>query len=384
MSRCYARQNISDGPQMPVSPRVRSLRYDIANMRLGRHSIGTEAWWQSFWRQLDFLAHPELEEILQDQENALRLRSVVDKRGKQTESMRVKRVIGRLRDSPREHVSFVTVVTDIALTKEDALAMLKATGRQLDRFIRNRFDGAIWLMYPEVDAKLARDIADNLVTHRNWCNGVPGNRLVFKVHFHGILYTPGMSHVDVEKAFKTGRNGKRTKLFSGLKQVRAIEMRKGLGGAADVAGVSRYATKCHFKPPVKTRMLEGAAEWVWLTIQIMSDDGLIKIGGVNGPHHKTPPISIGNVKVCEDASIKQVPCSPTSVINTYSISDDPDECTGSVYPGSIKYLNSAPATYSERTTLSDPVEKISVPPPTPNRRGEGHFRHRIRIGHRAN
>ena len=54
----------------------------------------------------------------------------------------------------------------------------------------------------------------------------------------------------------------------------------------DVLGVAGYATKTQFRPPVDTRMLEGFAEWVWLTHMITSDSSLIKIGGVNtGIHH---------------------------------------------------------------------------------------------------
>lgn len=92
---------------------------------------------------------------------------------------------------------------------------------------------------------LADDIADGLVVHSGWRTGIRGDRRVYKVHFHGMIYVPGMTQRQVERAFRFGRSGKRLKRYSGHNQVRAKEMNADANGAPDVEGIKGYATKFH-------------------------------------------------------------------------------------------------------------------------------------------
>lgn len=287
---------------MQVRSTVGALAFNIANMRLAQHKIGTEAWWRSFWHQMVGMGYRDLEGILSATEGASELRSAIESKG-HLSTMRVERASAKLLECPQQDVYFVTVITDIARTKEEALALLKSTGGQLDRFIRRRFPNAIWLMIPEVDILLADKIADGLVVHSGWRAGLRGERRVYKVHFHGVIYAPGLSREQVEEAFHVGRNGKRLKRYSGHNQVRAKEMNANANGAPDVEGVKGYAAKFHYRPPVVPRMLEGAAEWVWLTYHILSDDKLIKIGGVNG-HRVVADAQTAPCDIHEDAVAK--------------------------------------------------------------------------------
>lgn len=257
----------------------------------------------------------------------------------------------------------MTVVTDIACSKEDALSLVQTTGNQLDRFIRRRFNDAVWLMFPEVNVKLARDIADGLVVHRDWRRGLSGDRLVYKVHFHGMIYTPGMSSRDLEQAFRFGRSGKRFRHFSGHNQVRAIDMRENLESGPDVEGVSGYATKNHFKPPVASRMLEGAAEWVWLTYQILSDSRLVKIGGVNGPHNNASSVKSSSNNN-SDSSMSSVSnrdsIGHSSVNDGRNLTDKISIDSSSSYLGSYNSLNCTLSNSSKHSHFSTQVKKNPI------------------------
>lgn len=154
MCRNHTKNNFSTGPRMQVRSTISPLTFNFANMRLAQHKIGTEAWWRSFWLQMTALGYRELEGLLSATEGASQLRAAIETKG-HLSTTRVKRASAKLLECPSQDVSFVTVITDIACTKEEALALLKSTGDQLDRFIRERFPKAIWLMFPEVDIQSA-------------------------------------------------------------------------------------------------------------------------------------------------------------------------------------------------------------------------------------
>ncbi len=363
MCRNHTKNNISYGPSMQVRSTIGPLAFNIANMRLAQHKIGTEAWWRSFWLQMTALGYRELEGLLSAPEGASQLRAAIETKG-HLSTTRVKRASAKLLECPSQDVSFVTVITDIARTKEEALALLKSTGDQLDRFIRRRFPKAIWLMIPEVDTLLADDIADGLVVHSGWRTGLRGDRRVYKVHFHGMIYVPGMTQKQVERAFRFGRSGKRLKRYSGHNQVRAKEMNADANGAPDVEGIKGYATKCHYRPPVKSRMLEGAAEWVWLTYHILSDDKLIKIGGVNGhrvvAEAQTAPCEIHNDAIA-NSDFEYGTCSSTALSESLMGMSVSNTFVKVPALESIKYLNSDPVSTSKIYDIRGKVKKIRRP-----------------------
>lgn len=296
-------RNIGLGPTMTPNPRIGSLQFNIWNMQVGSLKVGTRQWWNAMLRTLNDVGFDELASVasyrgkpwfLRNHGNfykQLSSRIGSNNTGKhkpklvpQT-TMRLERALSRAGKCNRNRMSFLTVVTSVALTKESALEHVKAEGNRLDRFIRNRFPHAIWIMFPEVDLKLAKNVSRDLIPDRSWKRGVGDNHLVYKVHFHGMIYVPSMDNRQVERSFLIGRSGKRSKVFSGTSQVRALEVNQSsVGNEADpdVMGITGYSTKCHFKPPVETRMIEGFAEWVWLTDKIMSDQSLILIGGTRG------------------------------------------------------------------------------------------------------
>lgn len=295
-------RNISTGPMMELGNRLTSLEFNLWNMKVGRLRIGSAKWFGAMMEFLKDAGFSELDGIklyrgkpwfLRGKQSLLakawyafdRTHPNRKRRGSEPQfSHRVTRAMKLLKRCPRSRLSFVTIVCNIALTKEEALNASRAAGAKLDGFIRRRFDNAIWMLFPEVDLKLAGNVADGLLVNSSWVDGIDDTHLVYKVHFHGIMYVPDMSPSEVEKAFRFHRNGKRNKAFSGVNQVRAIAVRDEPGRGEtdpDVMGCIGYSTKCHYRPPTTVRMLEGFAEWLWLTDKIMSDPSLIRIGGVN-------------------------------------------------------------------------------------------------------
>lgn len=369
--------NASAGPTMLPQGRVTSLQFNVWNMQVGRHKIGSSRWWSALIKNLVKLGYSELANVpffrgkpafLRGKHNSLRglwNKSANTCPGKKRRGQpprfnrRVMRILDLLKKCPLGYVSFVAVVTSIALTKEEALAFAKRDGERIDRFIRNRFDHPIWIMMPEVDLHLAKPIRTDLLADRAWRVGVADNRMVYKVHFHGIIYVPAKTASDVEAAFKTGRNGKRSKVYSGNNQVRAIQMDREPGNRTptpDVYGVAGYATKTHYKPPVDRRMLEGFGEWVWLNHMITSDASLIRIGGFNaGIHHYC--------KSCDThhRSDDDCECEPLIVEDDfYGFDDEPDATSSDAVTGEMSGLHRQDVTDDRVSGLSSILNSLGL------------------------
>lgn len=286
---------------MPKTNRMLSLEYNIRCMRLSQHPKGSAAWIKSATSSVLALGHQELEDIpivrgkpafLANAGNLIR------KVWNKTErinfkrinhgygprfSKRVIRAMRCLEDCPRNNVGFITPVIAYVTTKEEAYALARSGGATLSRFIRNRFPHAIWLLFPEVDQVTVESVADDIVLDRSWKQGLSEKTVVYKVHFHGAIYVPGSDARAIEAGFHFYRSGKRVRHYSGINQVRVLPMRPDpdqTGSKPDIISVSGYATKKHYRPPCDARMLEGYAEWMWLTHQIASDESLVQVGGV--------------------------------------------------------------------------------------------------------
>jgi len=310
MKRNTFANNVTVGGSTAINNRMIALEHNIENLRMGRLKLGSDKWLRKATQVAVKLGYQDMIGIeIRDgkpwfvarSQSMLRQLWIESakanpkkkRRGEAPKhSPRVQRVIGKLMDCPRENVAFLTVVTTIAVTKEDTLHQVKTDGAKLDRFIRKRFPHAVWLMLPEVDAYQAKKISVDLVLDNSWRKGVQPNTLVYKVHFHGIIYVPGISPSKVEAMFKGYKNGKRVKHYAGNNQVRALKMNTEPGSNSnqpDCQGVVGYATKRHYRPPTTHRMLEGFVDWVWITNKLASNDKYTVIGGVAGPIHEYCP-----------------------------------------------------------------------------------------------
>ncbi len=284
-----------------------SLEWNIRNMRLSQHPKGSAAWIKSATSSALALGHPELEDIpivrgkpafLANAGNPIRKAWSKSERinfkrinhgyGKRF-SKRVVRTMRLLEDCPIQNIGFITPVVAYATTKEEAYALARSAGTKLSRFIRNRFPHAIWLLFPEVDQVTVGSVADNILVDRGWKQGLSDKTLVYKVHFHGPIYVPGLDAQAIEAGFRCYRSGKRVSHYCGVNQVRVLPIRPDpdqTGSRPDIVGVSGYSTKKHYRPACVARMLEGYAEWMWLTHQIASDESLVQIGGVISGIHE--------------------------------------------------------------------------------------------------
>lgn len=189
-----------------------------------------------------------------------------------------------MRTCDHQWCSALTVNTSYALSREEALEAFRVDAKRLAQFIRRRFPDAIFVLEPEFDQKLVKDVQCDRYANANWKAGLDPQQQVYTVHFHGVIYVPGMKPEEVELAFERTANGKRSRHYGGASQVRALPMElEPETDIPDVENFLRYAEKCHFRPPVLERMLEGAAEWFWLTDKIQSDSSLIVLGGTRKP-----------------------------------------------------------------------------------------------------
>ncbi len=281
-----------------------SLEYNIQNMRMGHFKKGSDKWLKRATKVVQKLNYDELSDLdvrrgkpwfLQDSGPVLRglwkaRKSGVPKgkarRASDRFSGRALKAMRKIHECSLGNVGYATVVTSISLTKEQALQAVQTDGQSVSRFIRNRFPHAIWIMFPEVEQVLVEDVADDLLLDRSWREGMADKAVCYKVHFHGMIYVPGGVPRSIELGFHTHRSGKRISRFSGVNQVRVLPMYADPDEKdvrPDVIGVAGYSTKKHYRPPTDERMLEGYAEWVWLTDKIASNPNLVITGGVNGP-----------------------------------------------------------------------------------------------------
>lgn len=285
---------------VPSSP-LHQLQYNIANMKLGRIELGVTKWWNFIMKVVHDLEYMDLDHVLQGrflpQFVADRLtpeyrewaRSRLERpeqartgKGLQHNS-RITRALEVLSGASLGQLGFATVVANFTGTEEEAIAAAEKEAKRLDQFIRRRFRDAVSLMFPEVDLKVAKDVNPSLLPHVGWTLKFDPQQRIFKIHFHGLIYVPGLSPAEIEQAFKRTANGKRSRLYSGANQVRVIPVAQVPGfddGTPDAEGVVGYATKYVYNPPVKARMLEGFVSWLHVTDAILKNSRTIVVTGV--------------------------------------------------------------------------------------------------------
>jgi hypothetical protein len=184
---------------------------------------------------------------------------------------------------------FLTVVTTIQFSHDDAIKAALYDVTQLDQLIRRRIPGAMYILIPEVDSYLVQDVDVGLMPDATWKNGVDPNLICHKVHIHAPIFAPGHTAASLEKVFTTTATGKRSRLYSGANQVRVIDTRIiEVNGqkVPDVRGCVGYGRKSHYRPPVDDRMMEGAPEWFLIADAIASNPKMVKIGGLRKANRK--------------------------------------------------------------------------------------------------
>ncbi len=285
---------------VPADPMFQ-MKYNIANMKMGRMELGHKKWWQRMSDVVSELDYPELEQVFKGR----RLPSFVAERlnsehqqwitsgqkypdrkriGKAPRfNRRIRRALAVFSKAPLGNIGFLTIVTSFKGTEAEAIAAAEADAVRLGAFIRRRFRHAVSLLFPEVDLKVASDVQSGLLPLVGWKLEYDPRQRIFKIHFHGLIYVPDHTPADIEAAFKINKNGKRNKFYSGSNQVRVIPVKEAPGfddGTADVEGVAGYATKYIYNPPVKARMLEGFVSWLVVAHALLNNPKSIVVVGV--------------------------------------------------------------------------------------------------------
>lgn len=182
-----------------------------------------------------------------------------------------------------EFTSFITLVMDVCLDYRMAKDSRKKARNVLQQFLNRRFPGHVALIFFEVDAKLAKDVDAAIIPDNSWARDISPHRLVYIVHVHGVIFTPGVRSVDLADAIRFTPNGKRSILFSGSHQVHVQRLYQVMDGnrvVLDVRGVAGYCTKNHYRPAVDTHQLEGFPEWLFIQDQIVNDPDSVLISGL--------------------------------------------------------------------------------------------------------
>lgn len=307
------RSNVSNATELVPGNRMVPLAYNIWNMRIGIQEIGEQPWWDLLLEtsrrlgilQLDGVIgsvssprvpgfqvlrqHPEVQLWI----DSKRKRSDRPRQGEPKHLSRAELDVARaFKSPPFERLTWLTVNVAVGANLDDAYTLLCDERRKLDQFLRRRFNHAAYYLLPEFDVKLIRDVDDGLFPVPRWKSRYVTNQLVYKVHFHGILYVPDMGPDAVEVAFQRTKNGKRSRMYSGTNQVRCkpLEVSPGTTDAEpDTEGAISYVKKYKFVPPVMRRMHEGFSEWLVLWQRIYDEGGLAISGGLRKPFMRHCP-----------------------------------------------------------------------------------------------
>jgi len=293
--------------QLSPDQTIRPLQYNARNRRLGKQRLGGNKWLAYIIDHMRDMDYAELRSIIGTTGSPV-IPEFISRRQKQAVSLRkgasptvsapserpgcpqrlrdrAQGVADLIRDCDRRWTAAVTVNTSYALTKEQAIEAFYKDAKRLEQFIRRRFPDAIFVLEPEFDQKLVKDVQRDRYAKANWKLGLDPNQQIYTIHFHGVIYAPGLKPKQIGQMFKLTANGKRSRFYSGATQVRALPLYEetGTDDKPDVYNFLLYAEKCHYRPPVMKRMLEGAAEWLWLTDKIQTDPQLIILGGTRKP-----------------------------------------------------------------------------------------------------
>lgn len=207
---------------------------------------------------------------------------------------RTERALEAMEQRGTDRQYFLTVVTSMQLTHDAAIEAAYHDIRQLDSYIRRRIPNAIYVLSVEVDVCLAGDVADGLIPNHKWKQGLSPNQLVYKVHVHAPISAPDHTIWSLEDVFTKTATGKRSNLYSGSNQVRAIDMYVvSVDGVdtPDVRGCIGYARKNHYRAPVTSGMLEGCAEWLLIANAINTNPNMTRVGGVRKYSKGTKAVS---------------------------------------------------------------------------------------------
>lgn len=351
MHRSDLSRGETHAPHKPAS----QLVYNIANMKLGRMELGTAKWWQTICNIMHRLDYPELDHVFSgrllppfvskrlDPEHQTWIRSAkvrpeCERAGKALQhNKRISKAIEVLSGGPLGQMGFITVVAEFAGTEAEAIKIAETEAARINRFIRKRFGKAVCLLFPEIDLKLAEDVDAALLPRAGWKLRFEQKQRIFKIHFHGLLYVPDHAPADIEASFKFRKDGKRNKFYSGANQVRVLPVNQAPGfedGTPDVEGVCGYATKYHYNPPVKSRMLEGFVSWLLVTDEILRNPKSIIVVGVQSGILNKKDVSEVNVQDDADETYISACSDSTPEININDLSKP-----SSNYFGDIFYSN---------------------------------------------
>jgi len=228
----------------------------------------------------------------------------------QAKLRRAEKTVIRFERLPASNMVMINVIASM----EGNIAVADAAvERELDKIVRrinSTFPNSVGVIYAEVDPVIVERQLDTILADARWKEKFEPNQVVWKIHFHGLLYIPflpGFTDVRkrdrrtdfptaVEHAFMFGSTGKRSD-YSGAHQVRAKPIYsgtkpknkrwgkvgrheyidKGVMKMDDdsrtislVEGVIGYALKGHFKAPDPTNPTLAFLDWMWLADRNLS------------------------------------------------------------------------------------------------------------------
>ena len=137
-------------------------------------------------------------------------------------------------------------------------------------------------MVPEVDLLTVENIASGLMGGAEWSYGLPLNRVIYKVHFHGVIFAEDHSVKEIQSVLNRTKRNRRTKVFFGLNRIRAVPLYQDPqhNDRNDAEGCVGYSLKQHYRPTNMHHHLETMPEWIRLMADMDNDFSLIKTGGV--------------------------------------------------------------------------------------------------------
>lgn len=172
---------------------------------------------------------------------------------------------------PENNMGCITIHFSAARNAVDAESMIDLYRKQLRSFLTSKIpDSTVWLAF-EVVSRQAKDVDSNIYPDRRWKHEYDPGETIWLIHCHGLIYAPNMTPSEIRVAFKTRKNGKRSR-YAGSRQVdvRPVEHLFNESGT-DVKGIegfAEYAVKMHFEPIEYAQNTSLYVDWVLLTSRL--------------------------------------------------------------------------------------------------------------------
>jgi len=152
---------------------------------------------------------------------------------------------------PEDNIGCITIHLGAARNPLDAESSINLYRSQFNGFLKSKLpDSKVWMAF-EVKSIRVKNAGQDIYSDSRWKQEFEPDDIVWLVHAHGLIYSPSITPKDMKAAFKTRKDGKRSR-YAGSRQVdiRPVKHAPTENGGDNwgMEGFAEYAIKMHFEP----------------------------------------------------------------------------------------------------------------------------------------